>query len=83
VYQLRYDRRINKDLRSVPPVIVPTLLKKIEQLADAPRRMGVEKLEFITGYRLRVGDYRVLFDIDDVHQTVTIYRIKHRREAYH
>ena len=82
MYQLRYDRRIDKDLRSVPPVVLPMLLKKIEQLAAAPRRMGVEKLEFISGYRLRVGDYRVLFDIDDTRKIVTVYRIKHRREAY-
>jgi mRNA-degrading endonuclease RelE of RelBE toxin-antitoxin system len=34
------------------------------------------------GYSLRVGVYRILYDIDDASQTVTIYRIKHRREVY-
>lgn len=56
--------------------------ERIEDLAANPRLHGAEKLSGAEGYRLRVGDYRVLYTINDAAQVVTIYRVKHRREAY-
>ena len=82
MYTLLYDRRIEKDLRPLPKPQRHLILERIEALAREPRRPQVEKLTGIEGYRLRVGDYRVLFTIDDHAKTVTIYRIRHRRESY-
>ena len=82
MYRLIYDQRIEKDLRPIPKSQRGPLLERIAQLAETPRRPGVEKLAGIEGYRLRVGDYRALFTIDDHQKLVMVYRIRHRREAY-
>jgi mRNA interferase RelE/StbE len=47
-----------------------------------PRPARVRKLQGTEGYRLRVGDYRVLYTVDDRSQTVVVYSVAHRREAY-
>jgi mRNA interferase RelE/StbE len=82
VYALAYDRRIEKDLRPVPESLREHILEKIKKLTIEPRGAQVEKLTGINGYRLRVGNYRVLFTINDSARLVTVYRILHRREAY-
>ena len=72
----RQFRRLAQDLR-------PRIERAVEGLASNPRTPHTEKLEgYPNAYRLRVGDYRVLFTIDDRTKTVAIYRIRHRREAY-
>ena len=82
MYALRYEHRVEKELRPIPSRDRLQILHDIERLQDQPRRHGVEKLGGVDGYRLRVGDYRILFTIDDGSKRVTIYRIKHRRDAY-
>lgn len=82
MYHLVYDRRIEKDLRPIPLAYRRLILSKLESLIEQPRRPQVEKLSGVEGYRLRVGDYRVLFTINDQAKQVTIYRIKHRGSAY-
>jgi mRNA interferase RelE/StbE len=55
----------------------------IDDLQRNPRPRGVRKIRGQANYwRLRVGSYRVLYEIDDAAATLTIYRIRHRREAY-
>ncbi len=82
MYSLAYDRRIERDLRRIPAQQRRLILQRIEQLAAHPRGRQVEKLTGIAGYRLRVGNYRILFTIDDRSKRLIIYRIVHRREAY-
>ena len=82
MYDLAYDNRIEKDLRVVPHAFRRVILERVEQLATEPRRHHVEKMSDMEGYRLRVGEYRVLFTIDDHRKLVTVYRIRHRRDAY-
>lgn len=82
MYTLAYDTRIEKDLRRIPHEQRKAILGRIASLAEEPRRHQVEKLTGAEGYRLRVGDYRVLLTIDDHAKRVTIYRILHRRDAY-
>jgi mRNA interferase RelE/StbE len=54
----------------------------IDGLGDDPRPRGVEKLAGRDTYRIRVGDYRVVFAVDDGARIVTVARIAHRREVY-
>lgn len=82
MYVLRYDARIEKELRTIAQKDQLRILQKTAALKTNPRAHGVEKLEAAQGYRLRVGDYRVLFHIDDDSKTVTVHHVKHRREAY-
>lgn len=82
MYSLNYDKRIVKDLRRVPKHLRDHILEKTAQLSANPRGPQVEKLVGMDGYRLRIGDYRALFTIDDRIKAVTVYRILHRREVY-
>ena len=82
MYQLIYGSKIKKDLRHIPQAQQDRLFERMTLLASTPRHSQVEKLTDMEGYRLRVGDYRVLFTIDDHQQTITIYRIQHRRDVY-
>jgi len=71
-----------KDLDSLPVVEVKRLLSHITKLGNDPRPVGIQKLTNEEGYRIRSGNYRVLFEINDTSQTIFIYRIKHRKDVY-
>ena len=59
------------------------LTARIQNLAGAPRPAGCEKLAgYDDRYRVRQGDYRVVYAVDDAEQIVTIFKIGHRREVY-
>ena len=82
MYQLDLRRQAYKDLESIPSDYARLISEHINSLEENPRPTNSKKLKGDAGYSLRVGTYRVLYDIDDKAKTVTIYRIKHRREAY-
>ncbi|MFN3477527.1 MAG: type II toxin-antitoxin system RelE family toxin, partial [Candidatus Methylomirabilales bacterium] len=56
--------------------------EKILTLETNPRPLGSQRLRGGEGYRLRVGDYRVLYTIDDRTQRILVYSVAHRREVY-
>jgi mRNA interferase RelE/StbE len=82
MYALLAKPSVEKDLRSIRPEDLAVLNEKIKSLAGQPRQHKTEKLTGVAGYRLRVGKYRILYEIDDQAKTVTIFRVQHRREAY-
>jgi mRNA interferase RelE/StbE len=58
------------------------ILDKLDQLAQNPFPAGVEKMQDEPGYRIRVGDYRIVYDVLHREVTVFVIRIGHRREVY-
>jgi mRNA interferase RelE/StbE len=82
MYTISIRRSATKDLADLPEDYAASIAHHIESLIYTPRPHGSKKLKGDGGYSLRVGVYRVLYDIDDKQQKVTIYRVKHRREAY-
>ena len=58
------------------------IARAIDTLADNPRPHGIEKLQGVDLWRLRIGDYRVIYAIDDEEMLITVVRIGHRREIY-
>ena len=85
MYTLLINRSAERDLRKLHGVIFERVNEKILALRNDPRSPGVRKLSGdLEGWRVRVGDYRILYQIqiDDDAQTVTIVRVKHRREIY-
>ena len=58
------------------------IVSKIQNLADEPRPQGCEKLTGQGRFRLRQGNLRILFEVDDGQQTVTVVKIAHRRDVY-
>ncbi|RPH60109.1 MAG: type II toxin-antitoxin system RelE/ParE family toxin [Chloroflexi bacterium] len=80
--KIELRRQAYKDLEAIPTDYARLISNHIDLLEENPRPTDSKKLKGDAGYSLRVGTYRVLYDIDDKAKTVTIYRIKHRREAY-
>lgn len=82
-YQLEVKQKADKELARVRQDIGRRLLQSIESLASDPRPRQSHKLsESESSYRLRVGDYRVLYQVDDEAKLVTIFKVGHRREVY-
>jgi len=82
VYKIELRRQAIKDFKDISSEYARLISKHIDLLEQNPRPTDSKKLKSDAGYSLRVGTYRVLYDIDDKMQLVTVYRVKHRREAY-
>lgn len=81
-YELRFKPSVAKDLRGIPEVDVQRILARIDALRDDPRPPGSEKLIEQEGYRVRQGDYRVLYTVSDADVTVEIVKVGNRRDVY-
>jgi len=82
-YTIVFDRSANKSFQSLDRPLQLRLLGHIEALADNPRPMGVKKLKgHHEHWRIRVGNYRIIFTIRDRELIVLILQIGHRREVY-
>jgi len=82
MYALRILPQAQKDLDHLRGKVFDLIKKAILSLASNPRPHGATKLTNQEGYRIRVGDYRALYRVDDKAREIFIYRIKHRREVY-
>ena len=78
------ESQAEKDLIPIPKRILSRIDKKLQSLSRAPRPKGATKLrgKESEGWRIRVGDYRILYQVNDIDKTIHVYRIKHRRDAY-
>ena len=81
-YRIVFRRSVAKDLCPLPKKDVQRILKPIGGLADDPRPAGAEKLSGDEKYRIRQGNYRILYAIEDEIITVTIVKVGHRRAVY-
>jgi mRNA interferase RelE/StbE len=81
-YELRFKSSVAKDLRGLPPTDVRRILARVEALRTDPRPPGAEKLAAQERFRLRQGDYRVLYRVDDAAAIVEVVKIAHRRDVY-
>lgn len=83
MYRILLERAAEKDLRSLSSVIHDRVISAIQALASNPRPPGCRKLTGAKNdWRIRVGDYRVVYEIADEVRIVRINRIRHRREVY-
>lgn len=81
-YTLFILPRAQKEMSKLSRDTFARLRDAIRALAQEPRPRGCGKLTGRAGWRIRVGDYRVVYEIDDAHQTITILHIGHRRDVY-
>lgn len=82
IYKIVLTATASKQIKRLPVQFFRVIGQHIDQLADNPRPVGSIKLANDIGYRIRIGIYRVLYDIDDTNQTVIVYRVGHRRDIY-
>jgi mRNA interferase RelE/StbE len=84
-YAFRWRERAVHQLRAIPQSAALTILRALTPLGDDPRRpdADIKKLAgYADRYRLRVGDYRVIYEIADEQLIILVVGIGHRREAY-
>ena len=84
MYELLIERHAERDLKQCDPPLFRRLTNAILTLQQNPRPAASQKLHGSAhnDWRLRVGDYRVVYEIDDDTHVVRIFRVKHRREVY-
>lgn len=89
MYIVEFTNKAEKDLCKLPKQTISRILEKIDKLADEPRPSGYKKLtDFHVSnapddlYRIRIGDYRVIYAIEEEIITITVVKVAHRKEVY-
>ena len=82
-YSIVFARSARKELESLPTKLVQRIFPTIEALATEPRPRGCRKLTTEKNlWRIRVGDHRVIYTIDDDKKAIDIIAVRHRSKAY-
>lgn len=81
-YVVSLTKRAEREKRKLPEEVKNRVEDALRRLAENPRPSGCRKLQNSEEWRIRLGDYRVRYTIDDENSTVTITRIAHRRDVY-
>ena len=81
-YKIAIKKSAAKELEDIPQMDLRKIIKRIRALADNPRPPASQKLSVQQRYRVRQGDYRIVYSIDDANHIVDIFKIGHRREIY-
>lgn len=83
MYNVFLEKRAERDLKKLSADLFYRIMPIIQALSDNPRPSGCLKLKnTLQDYRIRVGDYRILYEIDDQSRVVKVMRVRHRRESY-
>ncbi len=82
VYKVYFRESVEKDLHPIPKKDLKRILRRIEMLADNPRPPGCEKLTGQQRYRVRQGQFRIAYSIQDDELTVWIVKVGHRKDVY-
>ena len=82
MYQVRIERKAQKKLAKIPPPYYEKIKNAILNLAENPRPQGYIKLKGRDGYRIRVVDYRIIYEIYDDHLQIDVIQIGHRKDIY-
>jgi mRNA interferase RelE/StbE len=81
-YRLLIKPSAAKELEALPTRDRRRVVRRVRALAEDPRPPGAEKLRGIELYRVRQGDYRVLYEIADAERAITVIKIGNRRDVY-
>jgi mRNA interferase RelE/StbE len=82
MHEIRLQPDATRAYRRLHEPLLGRVTRAIEQLADDPRPAGAVRLAGLDDYRIRVGDHRIVYAVDDGRRLVLIARIAHRREVY-
>ena len=81
-YRIEFKKSVLKDFDSIPKKDLQRILAAIESLAQKPRPPQSKKLSGLDQYRLRQGDYRILYTIEDDVLMVYVVAVRHRKKIY-
>lgn len=80
-YEIELAERVADEIRKMPKELAARILKKVKDLEVIPYHLS-EKLKGDESWRLRVGDYRIIFDIDEKEKKIYITDVGHRKNIY-
>ncbi len=82
-YKIIWKNSAVRELKTLDKQLIPKILLKAESLENNPFPQNCKKLHGVESvYRIRIGDYRVIYQVDTRKNIVTIYHVRHRKEAY-
>ena len=81
-YAVQIARPALRQFRALPGEVQERIRAQIRSLSDNPRPQGARKLAGQDVYRIRIGDYRVMYEVDDATSLVTVTVVLHRKDAY-
>lgn len=81
-YKIEFKKSAYKELQLIPKKDLKRILSKIESLSENPRPEGCKKLSALERYRIRQGDYRILYSIEDNILIIYIVKVGHRKNVY-
>jgi mRNA interferase RelE/StbE len=82
-YRIEFSSKAARQFKSLAKQVTALLQPRLEALAENPHHPAVTKLsEYDSLYRLRAGDYRIFFEIQEENQVILIVKVGHRREVY-
>jgi len=81
-YTVFVERYAQKQIMKLDRKIIPVIKNAISGLAENPRPKGYKKLKGEDAYRIRVRDFRIIYEIDDTKITVIVITVGHRKEIY-
>ena len=83
MYEVYLERSAENDLKRLTPSLFHRIIPHIKTLVRNPRPPGCKKIEgSINDWRIRIGDYRIIYEVDDEAKAVRVMRVRHRREVY-
>ena len=81
-YEILIERSAQRSLSKIPPTDQDRIIDAIHKLQSNPRPAGVQKLGGREAWRIRVGDYRIIYEINDEARNILVVTLGHRREVY-
>lgn len=81
-YKITISRLAQKQLDKLPDILAFRLIEAIYELAINPRPVGYKKLKGRDGYRIRIGDYRIIYEIFDRELLINVVSLGHRKDIY-
>jgi mRNA interferase RelE/StbE len=83
VYEVLLERRAQRDIKKLPAEVFHRIIPSIRALAEDPKPPGCRKIAGSKNdWRIRIGEYRVIYEIDENAEAVKVMRVRHRREVY-
>lgn len=80
-YQISFEKRALLELRKLDSFLVKRIIKKIKELKEDPFSKDIKRLKNQSSYRLRIGDYRVIFQL--LEKEIKILKVGHRKNVYY
>ena len=81
-YKVEFAKSVRKDFKKIPPLDAGSILNAIFGLAENPRPPSSKKLKGEKLYRTRIGNYRVIYEIQDERLLVIVIKLGHRKDVY-